>query len=261
MFEVTVSVATICRTLNFMNCTQQVIQHIPVQYRISMCDTSMLIWIDKSGCDRHHSTWKWGYSLRGMPARDHWLLVRGTRCFAIPVMSLYLANMVVLGGSSVFVCIPPTTISPHIWHCISVKIEPCFFLQSLGLSLLLPGCCFFVLVLGMCSSSESASLCICLWLPAAFWTLSFRPLHHIDILLFGFLKVNPEFRNISALNPDHLWSLNVAHVSIFGCDILMQLPPDDLLRSSHDRISPVSILQRVKALESFVFLHTAFRII
>lgn len=98
MFEVTVSAATICRTLKFMGCTRQVIQHIAVQRseelrakfmaEISVYDPSMLIWIDETGCDRRHSIRKWGYSLRGMPPRDHRLLVRGTRYSAIPVMSL-----------------------------------------------------------------------------------------------------------------------------------------------------------------------------
>ena len=83
-FGVTVSIATICRTLQFMGCTRQVIQHIPVQRseelrakimaRISMYDPSMLIWIDESGCDRRHCTRKWGYSLRGMPPRDYRIL-------------------------------------------------------------------------------------------------------------------------------------------------------------------------------------------
>ncbi len=47
----------------------------------------MLIWIDESECDRRDSTRKWGYSVRGMPPRDHRLLVRGTQYSAIPVMS------------------------------------------------------------------------------------------------------------------------------------------------------------------------------
>ena len=55
---------------------------------ISMYDPSMLIWIDETGCDRRHSMRKWGYSLRGIPPRDHRLLARGKRFSAIPVMSL-----------------------------------------------------------------------------------------------------------------------------------------------------------------------------
>ena len=98
MYGVTVCAATICRTLKFMGCTRQVIQHIPVQRseelrarfmaEISMYDPSMLIWIDESGCDRRNSIRKWGYSLRGMPPKDHQLLVRGTQYSAIPIMSV-----------------------------------------------------------------------------------------------------------------------------------------------------------------------------
>lgn len=86
---------TICRTLKLMVCSRKVIQHIPVQQSeelrakfiadISVYDPSMLVWIDESGCDWQHSLRK---SLRGMPPRDHTLLVRGNRYSAIPVMSL-----------------------------------------------------------------------------------------------------------------------------------------------------------------------------
>ena len=114
MFGVSVSVATICRTLKFMGCTRQVINYIPVQRseelrskfmaQISPYDPSMLIWIDESGCDRRHAVRKWGYSVRGMPPTDHRLLVRGTRYSAIPVMSaeglhdVYLAEGTVNGA-------------------------------------------------------------------------------------------------------------------------------------------------------------------
>ena len=110
-FGVTVGVATICRTLKYMGCTRQVIQHIPVQRseelrakfmaEISVYDPSMLIWVDESGCDRRHSQRKWGYSLRGMPPRDHRLLVGGKRYSAIPVMSLEGVHDVYLAEGSV----------------------------------------------------------------------------------------------------------------------------------------------------------------
>ena len=63
-FGVTVSVPTLCRTLKFMGCTQQVIQHIAVQRsddlrakfmaEVAVYDPSVLIWVDESGCDRRH---------------------------------------------------------------------------------------------------------------------------------------------------------------------------------------------------------------
>ena len=98
MFGVTVSAATICRTLKFMGCTRQVVQHIALQRRddlrakfmaeVSVYDPSMLIWVDESGCDRRNCVRKRAYGIRGMTPRDHRLLVRGTRYSAIPVMSL-----------------------------------------------------------------------------------------------------------------------------------------------------------------------------
>ena len=113
MFGVTVSTATISRTLKYMGCTRQVIKHIPVQRseelrakfmaEISVYDPSMLIWVDESGCDRRHSMRKWGYSLRGMQPRDYRILARGKQYSAIPVMSLegihdvYLAEGTVNG--------------------------------------------------------------------------------------------------------------------------------------------------------------------
>lgn len=61
-FGVSVSVATIGRTLKFMNCSRQVIQHIDIHQNddlwakfmaeVSMYDPKMLIWIDESGCNR-----------------------------------------------------------------------------------------------------------------------------------------------------------------------------------------------------------------
>jgi transposase len=99
-FGVAVGSSTICKALKHMGCSRQVIQHIAIQRNeqlrakfmaeISKYDPSMLIWLDESGCDRRHSARKWGYSLRGMPPRDHRLLVRGTRYSAVPVSSLCL---------------------------------------------------------------------------------------------------------------------------------------------------------------------------
>ena len=93
-----VSTSTICRTLRFMGCTRQRIQRVALQRsdecrarfmaEISMYDPSMLVWIDETGCDRRNSLRRCGYSVRGMPPREHRLLVRGTRYSAIPVLSL-----------------------------------------------------------------------------------------------------------------------------------------------------------------------------
>ncbi len=98
IFGVDVSIATICRTLKFMGCTRQVIQHIDVHRNdalrakfmaeVSIYDPEMLVWTDETGCDRRNCMRKRAYSIRGMTPKDHRLLVRGTRFSAIPVMSL-----------------------------------------------------------------------------------------------------------------------------------------------------------------------------
>lgn len=98
MFGVTVSEATICRTLRFMGCTRKVMHCVVIQQskvcrgrfiaEISVYDLSMLIWLDESGCDGCNTIRKYGYSLRGMLLTDHRLLVRGVRYTAIPIMSV-----------------------------------------------------------------------------------------------------------------------------------------------------------------------------
>ena len=97
IFGVNVGISTICKTLKFMGCSRQVIQHIPVQRsdemrakfmaEISIYDVSMLLWVDESGCDRHDSTCKWGYSVKGTLPTDRRTLARGKRYSAIPIMS------------------------------------------------------------------------------------------------------------------------------------------------------------------------------
>ena len=98
LFGVPVSTATVCRTLKYMGCTRQVVQHIAIQRNdelrakfmaeISVYDPSMLIWIDESGCDRRNCVRKKAYSFRGITHQRHVLLVRGTRYSAIPIMSV-----------------------------------------------------------------------------------------------------------------------------------------------------------------------------
>jgi len=48
----------------------------------------MLVFNDKTGCDRHNTIRKYGYNFRAMPVHDKRLLVRGVRYSAIPVMSM-----------------------------------------------------------------------------------------------------------------------------------------------------------------------------
>ena len=55
---------------------------------IAMYDIFMLVWIDETKCNRRNSLRRYGHSIRGMPPRDHRLLIRKTRYSAIPVMFL-----------------------------------------------------------------------------------------------------------------------------------------------------------------------------
>ena len=98
LFGVSVSTATICRTLRVMGCSRQVMRRVAIQRSdtlrahfmadISAYDPRMLVWLDETGCDRRNTLRKYGYSLRGIPICDHRLLVRGKQYSAIPVMSL-----------------------------------------------------------------------------------------------------------------------------------------------------------------------------
>ena len=98
MFGVEISVSTICRTLKFMGCSRQRIQYVALQrsdvYRarymaeIAMYDPAMLVFIDETGSDRRNGQRRRGYSVRGIPPRDHRLLIRGVRYSGIAVMSL-----------------------------------------------------------------------------------------------------------------------------------------------------------------------------
>ena len=83
---VIVSLATICRSLRYLRLYQTIyMHHIALQQsevlcskfmaKISLYDPSMLIWIDKSGCDRRNTVRKYGYSLKGHPLNDRHLLV------------------------------------------------------------------------------------------------------------------------------------------------------------------------------------------
>ena len=97
IFGVLISVPTICRTLKYIGCTRQVMHRVALQRsdalrarfiaEISVYNPSVLVWLDETGCDRRHSTRKYGYSVRGISICDQRILIRGTRYTAIPVIS------------------------------------------------------------------------------------------------------------------------------------------------------------------------------
>jgi len=55
---------------------------------ISIYEPSLLVFVDKTGCDCRNTTCKYGYSFKGMPVHDKYLLVRGIWYSAIPVLSV-----------------------------------------------------------------------------------------------------------------------------------------------------------------------------
>ena len=68
LFGVTVGVPTIYKTLRRMGCCRRVIRHVAIQWSeeqrarfmadISVYHPAMIIWIDKSGCNRRNRVWE-----------------------------------------------------------------------------------------------------------------------------------------------------------------------------------------------------------
>ena len=55
---------------------------------VSLYDPEMIIFIDETGSDKRDSLRKYGYSLRGRPARSHKIISRGEHVSAIAMMSM-----------------------------------------------------------------------------------------------------------------------------------------------------------------------------
>ena len=102
LFQVTgiwVHVSTICRTIKEQGFTRKKLQTITLQQseekriqymaEIAMFSADMLIWIDETGSDRRNSIRRYGYSLRGNPARVCQLRVGGKRISAIPELKMF----------------------------------------------------------------------------------------------------------------------------------------------------------------------------
>ena len=100
LFETTgtwVHESTICRSIKQQGFTRKTVQYIALQQseskriefmaEVSVFNPDMLIWIDETGSDRRNAIRKYGYSLRGTPARTCQLRVGGKRLSAIPVMT------------------------------------------------------------------------------------------------------------------------------------------------------------------------------
>ena len=55
---------------------------------VSLYETEMLIFVDETGSDRRDSLGKYGYSLRGVPAKSHKTISRGKHVSTIAMMSM-----------------------------------------------------------------------------------------------------------------------------------------------------------------------------
>ena len=92
-----VSIATICRSLKRNGFSRKKVQSIALQrsdvlraeYQadVSMYDHRMLVFLDETGCKHRDTMRKFGYSLRGYPAKSVRLLSKGKQYSAIGIMS------------------------------------------------------------------------------------------------------------------------------------------------------------------------------
>ena len=73
-----------------VSCSHSKVRHAKskIMGEKSIYDSSMLVWLDETGCDRRHSIRKYAYSICGLPLSDHRILIRGMRYTAIPVLSV-----------------------------------------------------------------------------------------------------------------------------------------------------------------------------
>ncbi len=92
------ALSTICQLLHEQGFSRQKMRLIAKQRddllravfaaEMSLYNTSMFIFLDEMGSDRRNALRKYGYSLRGMPAISHKLLVRGQHLSTIACISM-----------------------------------------------------------------------------------------------------------------------------------------------------------------------------
>lgn len=91
------SIATICRSLKRNGFSRKKVQFIALQRsdrlraeyqaEVSVYDSSMLVFLDETGCKRKDAMRKFGYSLREYPAKSVRLLAKGKHYSAIGIMT------------------------------------------------------------------------------------------------------------------------------------------------------------------------------
>ncbi len=95
--RVDISPSAICRCLKRVGYSRQRMKLVAIQRDdglraqfvsdVSLYEPEMLVFIDETGSDKRDSLRKYGYSLRGRPAKSHKILSRGKHVSAITMMS------------------------------------------------------------------------------------------------------------------------------------------------------------------------------
>ena len=98
IYEIDISLATICQFLRKSGFSRQKMTIIAKQrdedvraqfaLDVSVYTPEMFIFLDETGADRRNTIRKYGYSVRGRPARSQKLLIRGQLISALPLMSV-----------------------------------------------------------------------------------------------------------------------------------------------------------------------------
>ena len=93
-----VSNSTICRFLHGNGFTRKRLRNIALQQDVfqreqfmadvSVYSSDIFVFVDETGADRRNVLHKYGYSIRGKPASNHSLLIRGERVSAVACMSV-----------------------------------------------------------------------------------------------------------------------------------------------------------------------------
>ena len=92
-----ISLGTICKFLHSSGFTRQRLRNLAIQQDmflrqkyiidVSVYSPDMFVFVDETGADRRNKLRRYAYSLRGRPAVNNTLLVRGERVSAISCMS------------------------------------------------------------------------------------------------------------------------------------------------------------------------------
>ena len=123
-----VSLSTLCKFLSKSGFTHKRLRTVALQQdkalreqfssEVSVYDTDMFVFVDETGSDQRNKLRRYGYSVRGIPAKTQKFLVRGERISAIACMSSAgLMDVKTLHGTAngeVFYSFVQTHLLPHL---------------------------------------------------------------------------------------------------------------------------------------------------